>query len=451
VTVAASVPVKWIETRFLYPRQSSRSGQQLKPGQPSSAELSVLVPGDAPLTQPYWLRQEGRSGIARVDDPKLIGRAENAPTFPVEYEFEVEGQTLVVADEPMQVGKTPKGERSRRVDVIPPVSLRFVSEVSIFTPGATRPVTVEVVAARASTPGTLRLELPAGWKTEPTTQAFNLGSMGENATFTFNVTAPANPAAGRVTASADVKGARYSNQRIEINYPHLPLMLLQPAARVRVVSLDVATRGRNVGYVPGAGDDTAGALAQLGYKVTTLSGADLTAEKLRPLDAVVVGVRAFNERTDLKPNLPALFRFVEEGGTVIAQYNRPSGSLPDLGPYPLSIAGSAPQLRITDEKAPVTFLEPDHPALLTPNRIVPADFEGWVQERGAYFASQWDDHYTPLLSMHDPDEPPLRSGVLIAKHGKGHYVYTSLAFFRQLPAGVPGAYRLFANLVSLGK
>jgi hypothetical protein len=424
----------------------------VRPGQPASAEISVNVPKDAPLTQPYWLRKDGSSGIARVDDPNLIGQPENPATFPVEYVFEIGGQTLVVKDEPVHVTKESKGERRRRVDVIPPVALKFSSDVSVFKPGETRPVTVEVSAARVATAGALQLELPGGWKSVPAQQTFQLGSMGENAKFVFNVTAPANPAVARMTASADVNGASYNTERIEINYPHLPFMLLQPPARARVVSVDVVTRGRNVGYLPGAGDDTAEALEQLGYKVTTLSGADLTADKLSGLDAVVIGVRAFNERKDLKPNLPALFRYVEDGGTVIAQYNRPSGSLPELGPYRLSIAGSAPDQRVTDEKSPVQFLAPEHPALTTPNRIGPADFDGWVQERGAYFPSSWDEQrYTAILAFNDPDEPPLKSGVLIAQHGKGFYVYTGLAFFRQLPAGVPGAYRLFANLVSLGK
>src|SRR5688572_26914592 len=452
VSVRANAPLKWIETRMLYPRQSTAAGKDLQPGQPASAEITLSVPSDAPLTQPYWLRQDGSSGIARVDDPKLIGRPENPPTFPVEYVFEIGGQTLIVADEPIHVTKEAKGERHRRVDVIPPVALKFASDVSIFKPGETRPVTVEVSASRAASSGNLQLELPVGWKSVPARQSFDLGSMGENAKFTFNLTAPANPAAARVTAIAEVKGSRYSNQRVEINYPHLPFILLQPPARARLVSLDVVTRGKNVGYLPGAGDNTAEALHQLGYNVTTLSGADLTAGKLRGLDAVVIGVRAFNERTDLKPNLPALFSYVENGGTVVAQYNRPSGSLPELGPYALSIAGSAPQLRVTDENSPVTFLAPEHAALTTPNRIGPADFEAWVQERGAYFPSAWDEQrYTPILALNDPDEPPLKSGVLIARHGKGYYVYTGLAFFRQLPAGVPGAYRLFANLVSLGK
>jgi hypothetical protein len=240
---------------------------------------------------------------------------------------------------------------------------------------------------------------------------------------------------------------------VVIAYSHIPVQLLQPAARLKLVSLEMAIHGQRVGYLPGAGDSVAENLAQMGYAVTTLTGADLTPEKLHGLDAVVIGVRAFNERTDLAANLPGLFAYVEAGGTVIAQYNRPNGlKTRQLGPYPLSIAGDAPKYRVTDETAPVTLLAPDHPALTTPNRIVPADFDGWVQERGAYFPSSWDEaHYVPILGMNDPGETQLKGSLLIAKDGQGYFVYTGLAFFRQLPAGVPGAYRLFANLVSLGK
>jgi hypothetical protein len=219
------------------------------------------------------------------------------------------------------------------------------------------------------------------------------------------------------------------------------------------VALDLATRGLKVGYLPGAGDSIPQALHQMGYAVTPLVGSDLSLEKLAGLHAVVIGVRAFNERTDLAPNLPGLFAYVEAGGTVIVQYNRPTGlKATTLAPYPLSIAGPAPDWRVTDERSPVTFLNPDHPALNTPNQLGPADFEGWVQERGAYFPSSWDeDRFVALLAMNDPGEAPLRGAALVARHGAGHFVYTPLAFFRQLPAGVPGAYRLFANLVSLGQ
>jgi hypothetical protein len=169
----------------------------------------------------------------------------------------------------------------------------------------------------------------------------------------------------------------------------------------------------------------------------------------------VLGVRAFNSRTDLSANLDNLFKYVENGGTVVAQYNRPGNGAQRLGPFPLSIQGSqanAPRYRVTDETSPVSFLTPDHPALNAPNKIGPGDFDGWFQERGAYFPNTWDqDHYTAVLAMNDPGEQPLQGSLLIARDGKGYYVYTGLAFFRQLPRGVPGAYRLFANLVSLGK
>jgi LmbE family N-acetylglucosaminyl deacetylase len=448
----ASVPVKWIETRTEVARAGVRTGFELPPQQARFGALSFTVPPETPLTQPYWLREESTAGIAHVSNPNLIGSPENFPVFPVEYVFELEGQKLIVADEPKAVVKDAKGEHRRRVDVIPVVSLRFASDVSLFTPGATKPVIVEAVTARAGVRGSIALELPAGWQVLPAKESFALTSVGEKVSVTFKVTAPSRAAAGQISAFAEVGGKRSSHKRVEVNYSHIPLQLLQPPARARLVSVEVVAKGKKVGYLPGAGDDTAAALTQLDYEVSTLSGADLTLEKLRSLDAVVIGVRAFNERKDLAANLPGLFAYMENGGTVIAQYNRPTGLRTDqLGPFALSIEGAPPDLRITDEQAPVSFLDAEHPALNTPNKITSADFAGWVQERGAYFPSSWDKSYVPLLAMNDPGEGPLKSAVLIARYGRGYYVYTGLAFFRQLPAGVPGAYRLFANLVSLGK
>jgi hypothetical protein len=192
----------------------------------------------------------------------------------------------------------------------------------------------------------------------------------------------------------------------------------------------------------------ADSLKQMGYAVTMLTDADLAPEKLRDFDAVVIGVRAFNVRTNLASRLPGLFAYVEAGGTVVAQYNRPENSRTlKLAPYDLRLSGD----RVTDENAMMTFLAPDHPALNTPNKITSADFDGWVQERGIYFPNLWDEHFTPILACSDPGEAPLKGGLLVAQYGKGYFVYTGLVFFRELPAGVPGAYRLFANLISLGK
>jgi LmbE family N-acetylglucosaminyl deacetylase len=418
-----------------------------------TSETTETLPAMLPLSEPYWLREEPTVGMFRVDDPKLIGQPESPPAFPVEYVFRVGDQTLVVTDEPVQAGtESGKFEARRTLKIISPVSLAFGSGVVLFEPGAKKTVEVEITAARADVSGTLHLESPADWKISPASQPFKMANAGEKMRLAFTVTAPSQPASGSFLAVAEIGGQKFSNGRYEIRYDHIPVQLLQSAARLKVVAFDYAIRGKSVGYLPGAGDDTAEDLAQLGYAVTTLTGADLTADKLHGLDAVVIGVRAFNERTDFATNFPALLAWVEQGGTVIAQYNRPNGlRTQQLGPYPLSIQGQAPPLRVTDENAPVTFLLPDHPALNVPNKITAADFAGWVQERGAYFASQWDDRYAAPLAMSDPGEKQPNSSLLIAKDGNGYYVYTSLAFFRQLPDGVPGTYRLFANLVSLGK
>ena len=451
VTTRSTFPVKWLSTKTV--NGVTAANVSLEAGKPATREVTLTVPVETPVTHPYWLREEGSSGMARVSDPQLIGMAENPPALPVDYTFELGGQRLVVSSEPINTAAPGgKGPARRRMDVISPVSLVFGSDVAIFGPGKTRTVAVAVTAARANTNGTIQIESAPGWQVTPASQPFKLSGVGEKTTVSFTVTAPAAPASARFGVRATVGGKNYVTQRTEIRYDHIPVQVLQPPARLRAVAVEVATKGRNVGYLPGAGDATIEALEQLGYTVTTLTGADLTAEKLRGLDAVVIGVRAFNERNDLAANLPGLFAYVENGGTVITQYNRPNGlQAPMLGPYALSIQGSAPDLRITDEKAPVTFTAAEEPVLNTPNRLGPADFEGWVQERGAYFPSTWDAHYVPILSMNDPGQAPLKSGLLIARHGKGYYVYTGLAFFRQLPAGVPGAYRLFANLIALGK
>jgi LmbE family N-acetylglucosaminyl deacetylase len=448
--VRSGVPVRWIGERYPESQGYLANIIELHPNQLSSRDTVQTLPFDTPLSQPYWLREEGTPGMFRVDDATLIGRPENPPVFPVEQVFEVGGQTLIVPDEPVQVTtNAAKKEIRRRLDVIPSVSLSLGSEVELFAPGKSRPVEVEVTAFRAGATGRLRLEVPDDWEVAPTFKTFHLKAVGDRVKIKFTVTAPAKPATARLNAVADVGGAHFGNERVEINYPHIPLQLLQPPASLKAVSLDLAIRGRRIGYLPGAGDSVADSLKQMGYAVTTLTDADLTPERLRGFDAVVIGVRAFNVRTNLAAQMPALFAYVEAGGNVIEQYNRPGRdqNTNQLAPYSLHLSNE----RVTDETAPVTFLAPGHPALNQPNKITSADFDGWIQERGIYYPDQWDEHFTPILACSDPGESPLKGGLLVAQYGKGYFVYTGLVFFRELPAGVPGAYRLFANLVSLGK
>jgi hypothetical protein len=446
--VHSRIPVRWTAVRYPTAHRTIDKAVELRPGQPAVREVSQALPATTPPSQPYWLRAEGTPGMFDVADPSLIGRAENPPAFPLEYVFDVGGQTLVVAGEPMAAEDPVRPGLRRRLEVIAPVSLRFIAGVRLFAPGAARPVTVELTAARARTAGTVQLDAPAGWTVTPTALPFRLAAPGEQARFSFTVTAPARLATAPLGASVEINGRRFDQQRVEIRYDHLPLQLLQPPARARAVSLQLATRGRHVGYLAGAGDDVAAALEQMGYEITQLTAADLTPERLPALDAVVIGIRAFNVRTDLAERLPALFAYLEAGGTVVAQYNTLDGLREGwLAPFHLRLSRD----RVTDEHAPVTILAPEHPALTTPNHITAADFEGWVQERGLYFPAQWDERFTAILASGDAGETPLKGGLLVARHGKGYFVYTSLAWFRQLPEAVPGAYRLFANLVSLGK
>ena len=446
--VRSRISVRWTAVRYPAARRTINMSLQLHPNRPVARGASQLVPAGAAPSQPYWLRTEGTAGLFDVDDPSFIGRAENSPTFPLDYVFEVGGQTLVIAGEAMPAADSARPALRRRLEVIAPVSLRFVAGAELFAPGAARPLTVELTAARARVAGTVQLDPATGWTVTPASQPFRLTAPGEHARFTFTVTAPAQLTAASLGASVEINGRRFNQQRLEVRYDHLPLQLLQPPARARAVSLELATRGRHVGYLPGAGDDVPAALEQMGYEVTSLTGADLTPEQLRGLDAVVIGIRAFNVRTDLAERLPALFAYVEAGGTLIAQYNTLDGLREGwLAPFQLRLSRD----RVTDEHAPVTILTPEYPVLTTPNRITAADFEGWVQERGLYFPDQWDERFTAILASADAGERPLKGGLLVARHGTGYFVYTSLAWFRQLPEAVPGAYRLFANLVSLGK
>jgi LmbE family N-acetylglucosaminyl deacetylase len=452
--VQSGVAVQWVATRYPGYGREVRDPVSLAPGVESTREATRKLPLGTPPSQPYWLREKGTPGMFQVDDASMIGLPENPAPLPVEDVFIVAGQTLVVRDEAVFIAPdAAKGGVPRRPDVIPPVSLSFASAVALFSPGAVRNVEVEVVSARANTSGTLTLEAPAGWTVSPRSEPFRLQSTGDRARLTFSVTAPASPSSCDLNARADIGGARYGTGRIPINYSHIRPLLLQPPSRIKAVCLDLAIRGHSVGYLPGAGDSTATSLEQMGYAVTVLGDEDLNADRLKSLDAVVIGVRAFNTRAGLAARLPALFAYVGAGGTVVEQYDTPNGLLaPQLTPFNLKLSRDLPHFRVTDEKSPVTLLVPDHPAFIVPNRIVPADFDGWVQERGLDFASEWDgEHLIPLLSCSDQGEAPLKGGLLVAQYGRGYIVYTGLSFFRQLPAGVPGAYRLFANLISLGK
>jgi menaquinone-dependent protoporphyrinogen IX oxidase len=447
-TVHAKVPVRWLSSSYPGLKKVETKDLEVKSSAATVWNSQETIPKTIPLAQPYWLRAEGTPGMVRVDDAELVGSAENKATLPIENVFDVDGQKLTIIDEPVQVTEVAGSRISRRLDVISPVWLRFTSDVTLLSPGGTREVEVEVTAARAHSSGSVELETPDGWKFSPAKQSFHLTKAGEHATFKFKITAPDKADSAKILAVAVMNGQRYKNKREEVNYPHIPPQLLQSLASMKAVSFDLATRGHTIGYLPGAGDSLALNLQEMGYKVKVLDDAHLKPEQLHELDAVVIGVRAFNVREHLASELQTLFNYVENGGTVIAQYNLSDKlKASKIAPYDIHLSRD----RVTDEKATMTFVDPENTVLNVPNKITTADFDGWVQERGLYFPDKWDDHFTAILECKDPNEKPTKGALLVAKYGKGYFVYTGLSFFRQLPAGVPGAYRLFANLLALGK
>jgi LmbE family N-acetylglucosaminyl deacetylase len=408
--------------------------------------LVCAIAPEAPLTQPYWLAAPEERGLFTVRDHSRIGLPENAPALVATVTLRLAGEEFAL-DVPVAYrwADPVQGERWRSIEIAPPATLQLDHAVYAFPDRTPRAVEVRVQAQRAGVKGTVRLELPAGWSASPASSVVALARAGDETPVAFAVTPGEGPAAASLTASIDVAGRRWA-QRIErIDHPHIPIQTLFPPATARCVRADIRHAGSRVAYVAGSGDAVPEALAQLGYEVTTLDDGDLERADLSRFDAIVTGARAYNTRPRLRAMQPRLLEYVKSGGTLLMQYNTTAdGPLGELGPYPFTVSRD----RVTVEEAPVTLLHPEDPLMRTPNVIGPADFDGWVQERGLYFASPWDPRYTTLLSCHDPGEPARDGGLLVARYGKGVYTYCAYALFRQLPAGVPGAWKLLANLVS---
>jgi hypothetical protein len=344
-----------------------------------------------------------------------------------------------------------RGEIRRDVAIVPAVTVAFDEPLVVIpTADASKARTVRVRVRSetlASGPGVVRLLPPDGWQVTPAGAPIVFASRGEGVSVPFTVTPPAGIAPGAYTLAAQVviAGRTFDVSMQTIDYPHIQKHRMYAPARMTARVLDVAVAPVKVGYVMGGGDRVPEAIRRLGLEVTLLADDELASGDLSRYGTIVVGVRASESRPAFVAANARLLQFVRDGGTLIVQYQQTDYTGRGLAPFP-----AAGNVRVTDERAPVRILEPAHPRFTTPNRITNADWDDWVQERNLYAWATFDPQYTPLLETADPNEPAQRGGELYARIGKGHYVYTSYAWFRQLPAGVPGAYRLFANLLSLG-
>jgi LmbE family N-acetylglucosaminyl deacetylase len=431
----------------------------LVPNKPFAYSVTVKVPPSQTYSQPYWLVQPRDGSMYSVPDAEQIGNPENGPVLSAEFRLKL-GNTEIALTRPVVHRYVDRvyGELLRPLAIVPPVGIDFSGTALVFPDTKSRRIEIPVKASTGKASGEMHLELPNGWKAAPAAQRFELSGADEQTTVAFDLTPPSGDSEGVARAVAMVGGRSVSSDTRVINYPHIPAQTLFPPAESKLVRADIRTLAHNVGYIEGAGDEVPAALRQMGCDVTFLSAADLLHGDLSRFDAIVTGVRAFNTRPDLRANYQRLFKYVENGGTLIVQYNTPEGGpnntalespmLAHIGPYPIKTGRE----RVTVEEAPVTFPNPQLALLHKPNEITSRDFDGWVQERGLNFASEWDPKYQSVLESHDPGEKkPLPGGELYTRYGKGAYVFSSYDWFRELPAGVPGAYRLFANMLSAAK
>jgi LmbE family N-acetylglucosaminyl deacetylase len=428
---------------------SRPDGKPLADNLPRKEIFMFSVPADTPLSQPYWLGGPGSviwAGLPESPAPFRL-RARLACT---------EGHFDVLVPVQFRFRDPVLGERYQPLAVVPPALVNLAENVQIFAGPRAQEVRLKVLAGASAASGRVRLQVPSPWNVEPQESAFVLTRAGEEKELSFRLTPPAGPASGELRVEVDT-GAGFAQAQglVKLDYPHIPLQTLLPEAKARLERFDLKHNGHRIGYVMGAGDDIPQALRRIGYEVELLADEALAREDLARFDAIVLGIRAFNTRPALKTLKERLHAYVAAGGTEVVLYTVNTGfpginaaMITDaIGPYPFKVS----RKRVTDETAPVRFLQPGHPGFHWPNELTAKDFDGWVQERSLYDAEGWDARYTPLMGMADPGEPEDSGALIVAKYGKGTYVYTGLAFFRQLPDGVPGATRLFANLLALGR
>lgn len=401
-----------------------------------------------PITQQYWL-QKPKVSIGRYST--IFNNKEGEAVSEASYKGKIEATILGEKfnfDIPLVYKYTDeiRGELYRNFEVRPKITANFSENVYLVKPKTSKTIEINLKANTTNLEGTVSLNLPKGWSANPSEVSFKLINKLAERKISFEVSNNNGAENGIISAEVKIGENTYNQSITEINYDHIPPLVRYQIAEAKLVNSNIKMTAQNIGYINGAGDEVAKALIQMGCKVNYLNDVDLTGN-LAQYDAIVVGIRAFNINDKLKINNQFLMKYVENGGNLVVQYQvnnflqKLDGS---LGPYPFKLSRD----RVTVEEAEIRILKPNHPLLNYPNKINNADFEGWVQERGLYFSNEWDSKYETILSTNDPGDKPMDGGLLYAKYGKGNYIFTGYAFFRQLPAGVNGAYKLFANMVS---
>ncbi len=419
----------------------------LRKNKPHTRVLWKEIPKDASYSQPYWLERPIVDDLFFTDDYQLLGRAEGDPAMSVTCVLTVEGRDII-SEVPVVYQWTDPvaGEQFRPFEITPEATVSFTESSYIFTSSLAKTINIHVKALKNDLKGQVRIIAPENWRAQPARTDVVLSKAGEEKMVSFTVVPPSETASGEISAVYVNEDGRESDKGVSIvSYPHIPTRTVFPASAAAVTKIDIARNNERIAYIQGAGDKVAAALASIGYKVDVLTIEELALADLSRYDVVITGVRAYNVWEELSFLNARLLDFVKKGGNLIVQYNVNRGlKTEEIGPYPFSLSRE----RVTVEDSPFSILKPEHPVLTVPNTITDKDFSGWIQERGLYFADSWSEEYETILGFQDPGEDFLHGGLLVAKYGEGSFIYTGLSFFRQLPAGVPGAYKLFINLIS---
>lgn len=422
---------------------------ELPENQRLNFEEGITIPHNMAYTAPYWLNNHSTLGMYHVEYQDLIGLPETPRVIFVDFNLNINGTPITITKPVVyRYSKPDKGELYRPFEIIPEVSASISDKVFIFENDQQKEIEITVKAGRDAIEGYVQMAYPNDWSVYPQKQKIEIANKGDIQKVVFTVIPPKGKSEGLITPMVNINGEFYTDELIEIDYEHIPFQTVLMPSESKVVRLDIEKKGDNIGYIEGAGDVVPESLRQIGYKVTIIKPEQISPENLSNFDAIVVGIRAYNIVDELKFKQKFLLDYVKEGGNLVIQYNTNRRlKVDNLAPYDLKLSRD----RVTDENALVRILEPNHPVLNFPNKITIQDFEGWVQERGLYFPNEWSKEFTPLLASNDKGESSKEGALLVAKYGKGNYIYTGLSFFREFPAGVSGAYRLFANLLSAGK
>ncbi|MFD2914726.1 PIG-L family deacetylase [Psychroserpens luteus] len=410
---------------------------------------TLAIKTNQQVSTPYWLTKKGTLGMYKVEDKSLIGKPETPRDLNITFNLNIENVNIPFTKAIVYKTNDPvKGEVYKPFEIIPEVSAKISEKVIILDTDQQRDIEVIVKAGRDNIEGYVQIAHPKNWSVFPEKQKVIIENKGQEQRLIFTVIPPKEQSEGLLTPMVHIGDKVYTKELIEIDYDHIPFQTVLLPSESKIVRLDIKKQGQNIGYIEGAGDVVPESLRQIGYNVAILKPEDISAENLERFDAIVVGIRAYNTIEELKFKQQLLFDYVAQGGNMIVQYNTNRRLKVDqIAPYDLKLSRD----RVTDEFAEVRLLATNHEVLNFPNKITSKDFEGWTQERGLYFPNEWSSEFTSILSMNDEGETPKAGSLLVARHGKGYYVYTGLSFFREFPVGVSGAYRLFANMLSLGK